>query len=169
MVVVGSMGLIDTPSRLLLFGGSANAILDELDEACNKLPQSLGNGSAECPNSMHSTWCLIVVCEANLPLPTGPHSICFVRWVEQTGGFSMVWTEADDVDTVFTYSHATQPHSIIRASNCPGFWNPHHEGLDFVLLCCGPAGLRLLSRRIVYSIYYNSTLLLPVRGEGEGC
>ena len=26
----------------------------------------------------------------------------------------------------------------------------------------------LLSRRIVYSIYYNSTLLLPVRGEGEG-
>ena len=29
--------------------------------------------------------------------------------------------------------------------------------------------LILLSRRIVYSIYYNSTLLLPVRGEGEGC
>ena len=29
--------------------------------------------------------------------------------------------------------------------------------------------LDLLSRRIVYSIYYNSTLLLPVRGEGEGC
>ena len=25
----------------------------------------------------------------------------------------------------------------------------------------------MLSRRIVYSIYYNSTLLLPVRGEGE--
>ena len=29
--------------------------------------------------------------------------------------------------------------------------------------------LILLSRCIVYSIYYNSTLLLPVRGEGEGC
>ena len=27
----------------------------------------------------------------------------------------------------------------------------------------------VLSRRIVYSIYYNSTLLLPVRGEGKGC
>ena len=27
----------------------------------------------------------------------------------------------------------------------------------------------LLSRRIVYSIYYNSTLLLPVREEGRGC
>ena len=26
----------------------------------------------------------------------------------------------------------------------------------------------VLSRRIVYSIYYNSTLLLPVRGEGKG-
>ena len=32
-----------------------------------------------------------------------------------------------------------------------------------------PMSNQVLSRRIVYSIYYNSTLLLPVRGEGEGC
>ena len=31
----------------------------------------------------------------------------------------------------------------------------------------GQQGSALLSRRIVYSIYYNSTLLLPVRGEGK--
>ena len=34
---------------------------------------------------------------------------------------------------------------------------------------CMTRAHNLLSRRIVYSIYYNSTLLLPVRGEGEGC
>ena len=34
---------------------------------------------------------------------------------------------------------------------------------------CMTQAHNLLSRRIVYSIYYNSTLVLPVSGEGRGC
>ena len=41
--------------------------------------------------------------------------------------------------------------------------------LGYVLIVVSLQNLLVLSRRIVYSIYYNSTLLLPVRGEGKGC
>ena len=52
---------------------------------------------------------------------------------------------------------------------------PDHQVLDcnigYMLLGSVLSSLMIyvLSRRIVYSIYYNSTLLLPVRGEGKGC